>query len=161
MIFYSFCWWCRIKSCFHKICRILQWDWHFDCTPRGSQRQFRLILAQMPRFRTWNEPLIKLMATKTSYRTLDFFNYTPWSYSQFFKMKVLTQPGAIIEQSSLSWCYTQYCNGGSRTCITSWAHKRHHISHPLGRDMGCPLWEFWRKNDGVITTAHCPLKWTT
>ena len=48
------------------------------------------------------------------------------------------------------WCSTvchdiTQCNHSSRIEIRLGTHKRHPIPRPHGCDMGCLLWEFWRK----------------
>ena len=52
---------------------------------------------------------------------------------------------------------TQHCGDWGRTKITEWTHKRHPISRPHGRVMGCLLWGFEMKLDYSTIYNGTPL----
>ena len=55
----------------------------------------------------------------------------------------ILQSSAVITRCNISWYHIQQRNGNSRIWMRLCIHKRHPISHPYGRAMGCLLWGFW------------------
>ena len=58
----------------------------------------------------------------------------------------------------LIWRCIQYNSDWIRTYIRINTHKRHLISCPNGRAMGCLWWGFWEKIDHILVAPHCMLQ---
>ena len=52
---------------------------------------------------------------------------------------------AFIMWYNITGYWVHHCTDWVRMWIRVWIHKRHSIARPLGRDMGCVLWQFGRK----------------
>ena len=75
------------------------------------------------------------------------------SYLCYWLNEIVVKCAAVITRSSIKWYYIQYISDWIRIYIRINTHKRHLISRPDGRAMGCFCEEFG-KNDRGITAPH-------
>ena len=74
---------------------------------------------------------------------------TSWKQTPVWRV----QSGAIMEGSNTTWFWIWCGNDWGEICIWCYIHKRHPISRPYGRAMGCLLWGFgWKL---TVLWRHC------